>query len=65
MSHDKLCRFWCLLNRDGEEAFVVEADLEWDVNQLTKAIQQEKSALREVDASKIVLLKVRPSYLPA
>ena len=63
MSQDNLCNFWCLV--DGEkEAFSAEAGLEWDVDQLTKAIRHEKGDLRKVDASKIVLLKVRLSYLP-
>ena len=42
MSQDKLCRFWCLLDRDGE-AFVVEADLEWEVSnsQFAEAIHRD------------------------
>jgi hypothetical protein len=54
----RLCPFWCLL---GDEAFVVEADLEWDVSQLAEAIQ-EKQHLRG-RTSDIVLRKVRPSDL--
>ena len=34
----QFCRFWCLLDRDGEEAFVVEADLEWQVSQFAETI---------------------------
>lgn len=64
MSQDELCSFWCLL--DGEEkAFTVEVGLKWNVEQLAKAIREEKRDLRKLDASKIGLLKVRPSYLPA
>ena len=62
MSQDKLCKFWCLLDGEGEP-FSAEAGLEWDVDQLVKAIRQEKSDLRKLDTSKIVLLKVR--HLPA
>jgi hypothetical protein len=65
MSQVQLCRFWCLLYRDGEEAFVVEADLEWEVSQFAEAIQEKKNYLRGRDTSDIVLLKVRPSDLPA
>ena len=64
MSQVELCHFWCLLDGE-EEAFSAEASLEWSVDQLAKAIRQEKSDLRKLDASKIVLLKVRPSYLPS
>jgi hypothetical protein len=64
MSQNKFCKFWCLLDGEGE-VFSAEADLEWDVDQLVKAIRQEKNDLRRLDASKIVLLKVRLSDLPA
>ena len=63
MSKAELCHFWCLLDGEGK-AFSAEAGLEWNVDQLAKAIRQEKSYLRELDASDIVLLKVRSSYLP-
>jgi len=63
MSQDKLYRFWCLL--DGEGAFSAEAGLEWEVEQLAKAILQERGDLRKLDTSNIVLLKVRSSCLPA
>jgi hypothetical protein len=65
MSQARLCRFWCLLDRDHEEKpFAVEADLEWEVSQLAEAIQEKKNYLRGRDTSDIVLLKVRPSDLP-
>ena len=65
MSQNKLCTFWCLLDGE-EEAFTAEAGLDWEVDELAKAIRQEKAELRAHDASKIVLHKVRlPSYLPS
>lgn len=64
MSQVRLCRFWCLIDRDGEDAFVVEADLEWKVSQFVEAIQEKKNYLRGRDISDIALLKVRPADLP-
>ena len=59
MSQVKLGHFWCMLDGDREDAFTVEADLEWEVSQFTKAIQEQKKYLRGCDTSDIVLLKVR------
>ena len=68
MSQDRLCLFWCLLQLDRdeepEEAFDVEADLEWEVGQLTAAIKEKKNCLRGYETSDLILWKVRPSYIP-
>ena len=54
-----------MLDGEGEVAFTAEASLKWEVEQLAKAILQEKKDLRKLKTSQIVLLKVRPSCLPA
>ena len=57
MSQNNYRLFWCLLDGE-EEAFVAEANVEWVVEQLVKAVQQEKEELRALDTSRIVLHKV-------
>ena len=65
MSEDDVCRLWCFIDRDSEEEqeeqFSVNANLNWDVEELRDAIQRRKLVLQDLDISDIVLLKVRPS----
>ena len=54
MSEDEVCRVWCLI--DGEQtAFSVKASLRWDVEELKKAIQQERNRLKTIDIIDLVL----------
>ena len=41
MSQVEFCRFWCLLDREGENVFAVQAHLEWKVEQLAAAIREK------------------------
>ena len=67
MPENELCQYWCLLDsNDSEETPIfVDASLKWNVYQLTEAIQKKRRVLRDLDASDIVLWKVRISYSPA
>jgi hypothetical protein len=62
MSEDNACRVWCLID-DEKRAFSVNAGLEWDVEELTKTIRQERPRLQAIDIVDIALWKVRLSYL--
>ena len=58
MSDNQVCELWCLVDHE-QEPFFVEASLRWNMDQLKKAIRQEKRHLRNLDVSEIVLRKVR------
>ena len=60
MSEDQVCEVWCLMDRE-QEPFFLEASLRWNMDQLKKAIRQEKYDLRNLEISQIVLRKVRLS----
>jgi hypothetical protein len=60
MSKNKYCRLWCLI--DGEtKPFSVLAGFNYDMDELMRAIQQEKCVLRDSDTSDLALWKVRIS----
>ncbi|KAK2459536.1 hypothetical protein APHAL10511_008442 [Amanita phalloides] len=60
MSGNRAFKFWSLIN--GKEIpFSAEADLEWDVDNLIKAIQQQAGVLRDCDIMDIVLWKLNES----
>jgi len=61
MSEDEVCRVWCLVD-DEQRAFSVNASLEWDVEELTDAIQRRRTRLKALDIIDLVLWKVRLSY---
>jgi hypothetical protein len=61
MPEEEVFQFWCLIY--GEKIpFAVDASFKWNVFQLTEAIQQKRSVLRDRDITELVLLKVSLSY---
>ena len=64
MSEDEVRCVWCLID-DEKTAFSVYASLKWDVEELTKAILQQRPRLQTFDIVDLVLWKVRLSYPPA
>lgn len=57
MSQNDTCQLWCLV--DGEKKpFQCPVSLNWKVDELLDAIQQRRSALRDVDIMDLVLYKV-------
>jgi hypothetical protein len=62
MSEDEVRRVWCLID-DEKKAFSVPAGLEWDVEDLTKAIRQERRRLKAIEIIDLVLWKVKVFYL--
>ena len=62
MSEDEAYHFWCMID-DEQTAFSVNASPRWNVEELTKAIRQERPRLQTVDIVDLVLWKVRLIYI--
>ena len=53
MSEQELCRFWCMIH-DEQVPFSVLASRRWDMEELTKAIWQERHRLQTIDIIDLV-----------
>jgi len=64
MSEQDVCRFWCMIH-DERRPFSVIVGRRWNVEELTKAIQQERHRLQSIDIIDLFLWKVRLFCSPA